>query len=219
VKIPVAILTYRRPEYLAETLETFLEKNGKDRFSFHIFSQDTDEVTSQLLNKYGKLWASVWEEKQNKGCAAGYSFLMSQVANLGAPYIIHLQDDWRSSEPLLPYLDDLIKVMKEKRNIGYIRLRSIKSQVCSKNRITHKYIFYRWVSDHIVAGNGHFTLNPTFARTDVIKRMLPVVKELDAMHKYHDLRLLAGQLSADCFTHIGFARAMTEVGKTKVWIK
>lgn len=219
MKIPVAILTYRRPDYLAKTLETFIDKNGTDMFIFLILTQNTDKETAGIISKYKNLWYEVYDWKKTKGCAAGYTFIMNKAVSLEQPYVIHLQDDWRSDEAFVPYVGEMVKLLMERKNIGIIRLRSIKAQVNSKNRITHKFIFYRWVSENVIAGNAHFTLNPTFARTDVIKRMLPVTRELDSMQKYHDLGLLGGQLVAQCFNHIGFARAKTSIGGQKVWIK
>lgn len=105
--------------------------------------------------------------------------------------------------------------------VGYIRLRSILSKVNKFNGISGEPLHYRrwprrFTWSRINLGNFHFTFNPTISRTWVIKKMLPLVGERDAMEKYHDMCLTSAQLNANCFNHIGDERALNDKGK---WMK
>ena len=222
MKIPVTILTYQRPEYLKLTLESFLDLNGTERFIFFILAQGSDPETRKVLEPYAKLFEHQWHLDLNLGCSGGYSFIMRRVLDWGleSPYIFHLQDDWELRESLLPYLDEILALLRISPDIGYVRLRTVKSRVAKTNRVTQQRIVYRKRSPNVYVGNAHFSLNPSIARNSTIEQMLPIRKELDAMHKYDKLNLLTGQLDAKCFVHIGSKRAMTTVpGKEgNVWI-
>ncbi len=220
-KIPVAIVTYRRPEYLKQTLDSFIDLNGAERFKFLILSQATEADTVKVINLYDDYLFYTELSNENLGCSGGYSHIMQKALQLKTPYLLFLQDDWESQESLLPYLDEILGLLKVSPDVGYVRLRTIKSRVCRTNRITSKPIKYKERTDHVMVGNAHFTLNPSIAKNSVITRMLPVFKELNAMEKYHKLGLLTGQLRAKCFVHIGSKRAMTQIpGRRKrIWIK
>jgi len=223
VKIPLTILTYNRPFYLDKTLDSFIRMNYDCLDSFYpiILNQGTDEDTELVVQDYSD-FIKEYHKKENKGCAAGYSFINSKY--LSFPYLMHLQDDWYSTEPLSQYLDEIFRLFENNRNVGYIRLRSIHSRVCKRNRISTLPIEYKkWpkedIFSNILVGNAHWTFNPTIIRTEVLRKMLPVSKELDSMKKFHQLGMQSAQLDANCFSHIGIDRALTNVKGKKVWIK
>ena len=221
IKIPLTILTFNRPECLDKTLDSFIRLNYDclDNFMLTILNQGTDKETREVVHKYRDS-VDIYIEKENKGCAWGYTYLVEKF--LDHPYIMHLQDDWYSVEPLTQYLDQIYRMFEQNSNVGYIRLRSSRSRVCKYNGITEERIQYkRWPRrfpwSRIYVGNSHFTLNPSIIRSDVLKQMLPISEERDAMEKYHNLGLQSAQLEANCFIHIGFKRAMAE-GRKK-WIR
>jgi hypothetical protein len=213
--IPVTILTYKRPLYFRETLKTFIEKNKHDfnRFILIILVQGKmDKVTNKIIDKYKNQIYKVIHSENNLGCAGGYSLLMSEALKFNSNFIINLQEDFVSSEPLVQYLPELIHSFNQDDELGYIRLRSISDKVNNYNVISRRKIKYRKISNHIWSGNGHFTFNPTLTKSSIIKKIIPTTSERDAQKKYQKLGLKNGQLMANCFSHIGEERVHT-------WIK
>jgi len=221
MKIPIGILTYRRPEYLKRTIESFLDLNSDrlDMFPLLLLIQGGyDKETDLAIEQFKKHIYRIYISEENLGCAAGYNKVMGYALSRETDLVMHLQDDWESRESLSKYIDEIINVFEEHQDIGYMRLRAwrLGTRVCGKNRITREGIKYDSVSENIAKSTAHFTLNPTIIRSVVLRKMLPITKELNAMHKYHELNMKAAQLYANCFRHIGADRAMEE---GKRWIK
>lgn len=221
MKIPIGILTYKRAEYLKRTLESFLDWNRSklDVFPLTLLVQGgLDKETKSVIERYDSFLNKVLISKDNSGCAKGYNEVMGHVLLRETELVMHLQDDWESRDSLSKYIDEIVDLFKEHGDIGYIRLRAwrLGTRVCGQNRITRKGISYDKVTKNIAKTTAHFTLNPTIIRSSVLKQMLPISKELDAMHKYHSLDMKAAQLYANCFRHIGEARAQV---KGTRWVK
>lgn len=209
-KIPVAFITYNRPHYFLPTLESFIEKNepALDRFLIYIIVQGKhpDPETNQIVDRFSDHIHEAIYPGANLGVAGGYARLMKPCLETGAPYIIHIQDDFITRTPLYLYLDELITCLENHPDMGFVRLRSIKDRVNDYNIISRRKIRSRRVSPNIIKHNGHFTFNPTITRTEVIRRLIPSTKERDIMKKYQMLGLNSGQLLADSLVHIGDMR-------------
>jgi len=221
MKIPVGILTYKRAEYLKRTIESFLDLNSDrlEMFPLILLVQGGyDKETELIIEKYYHFFNRTLISRENLGCAEGYNEVMGYTLLRRTELVMHLQDDWESRESLSKHIDEIIDLFKAHEDIGYIRLRAwgLGTRVCGRNRITREGISYDKVSENIAKTTAHFTLNPTIIRSSVLKQMLPITKELDAMGKYHSLDMKAAQLFANCFRHIGEARAQEE---GKKWIK
>jgi hypothetical protein len=241
MRIPLGVLTYKRPDYLKRTLESFFHVNYdclKVFKPFVVMSQGHDKATENVLKQFEDKIDRVIRLRANHGCAWGYSYLNYELIEEDTDLVMHLQDDWLSTEPLTNYLSmdefsgyarsyGIKELFEMAENVGYIRLRSnIWSKVAIRHRITEKAIKWRlWETKYkkygrIHLSNAHYTLNPTIIRTSVLKQILPVTEELDAMLKYHELKMRTAQLRANCFMHIGHDRAMTvlKTGK-KRWVR
>lgn len=215
VKIPVVIMTYKRPIFFEKTLESFIKLNRKNLEQFLIIilvQGDKDEETDKIINKHKNQLYNVIYPGKNLGCAGGYSLLMKEALKAKLPYIINLQDDFISHESLSDYIPELVELMERNMNIAYIRLRSIKDKVMDYNKISRRKIKYKRVTGNIACGNAHFTFNPTITKSSVIEKIIPTNSEKNAMEKYQKLGLKTGQLLADCFSHIGHERV-------KDWVK
>lgn len=207
-RVTVAILTYKRPDYLRRTLESFFKLNDTDEFSLIMLAQEKEKDTEKVIDKYRDRMHHVFYSGTNLGYTGGWNFLMRKAMKLGLPYVMRIENDYVSRESISDYLPELIKLMEKNGNIGYIRLKSPKQGVCGHNFITGKELKYRKIGN-IGVGNGHYTFNPTLTKLSVIKEISPVTNENEAMRKYEKLGLEMGQLFADCFFHIG-------VGKIRV---
>lgn len=228
MKIPVGILTYQRSAYLRKTLESFIKLNYDilENFIFCIYAQGIDISTRQVIKDFREYFDFIAMTHENVGCAGGFNFIMKECLAYKHPLIMHLQDDWLSTEPLTHYLGDILKTFREHKNVGYLRLRSIQEKVWHKNRITKKGFIRKSAFPEdkycgvLVVQNQHFTLNPAIIRAELLEKMLPVEKEKDAMIKFESTGFLSAQCRGNCFRHIGEMRAFTEVrGKGKIWVK
>lgn len=216
ITIPVTVLTFRRPHCLARTLSSFirLNRDGLDRFIIRVLVQGgQDEDTMSVLAANAPFLDRVIVTRENRGVSAGWTLLMQDALALNLPYILHLEDDWVSREALVPYLDEILDVMKGNPNIGQIRLRSILETVCVKNPFAGEEIRWKSLSptSSISVGNAHLTWNPTITRARVIEKLVPSTSEKLAAIRYQALGLKSGQLLARCFAHIGKERAISIV--------
>lgn len=215
IKIPVTFITYKRPWYFEKTIKSFIELNASflEHLILIVLIQDkNDKATLEIINKYRNQIDNVIYSKINLGCAGGYNLLMNEAIKLMSPYIVHIQDDFISKEPLSNYIQKIIKILEKNESLGCIRLRSIKDKVNDYNVISKRKIRYDREINGIGIGNGHFTFNPTISKSFVVKKIIPTSSENDAQKKYQDLGMKTGQLFADCFSHIGHERV-------KNWIK
>lgn len=215
LKIPVLIVTYKRPTLFKKTLESFLKLNrgNLDRFLITVLVQgDRDEDTVKTIHKYKSQLYDVICPGVNLGCAGGYGFLIKEALETDLPYLIYLQDDFLSNESLSNYLNQIIELLENSNDIGCIRLRSIKDRVNAYNIVSRKKIKYKKTVGNVAIGNAHFTFNPTIVKASILKSIIPITSERDAMEKYQRMGLKTGQLLAECFSHIGHERV-------KDWIK
>jgi len=241
-KIPLGIITYRRPEYLERTMKSFININYECLSLFRpvvVLIQGSDDRTLSVVHdKFGTWVDRVIELKSNHGCAWGYTLLNRELIEYGTSLVMHLQDDWLTTEPIDNYLHEdkfsgyennkgILQLFDERKDVGYVRLRSsVWSKVSNRNRISGEYIKWNlWETkfkkySRISLAPAHYTFNPTIVRTSVLKKILPVTEERDAMEKYHKLGLLTGHIRGNCFMHIGESRAVTTLkGNRKKWVK
>jgi len=207
--LPVVILTFRRPQYLQKTIQTFIEQNKNDlnMFSLRILVQGgLDPGTADALEKWESYLDFVDIRDENEGCAQGFNICMQEALSLKTPFILHLQDDWESKKPISRYIHEIFNFMYVYNTVGYIRLASIHERVSKRNVISNKRVEWSRGSKNILIGNAHFTLQPAILRHDVVEQMIPIVKEHHAQNKYHKLGLQVAQLDADCFHHTGRKR-------------
>lgn len=221
--LPVAILTYRRAGYFKQTLESFIEFNRESLSMYRIIvlvQGDMDRGTPKVLKANRKYLHDVMHVRENRGCAGGYLMATVAALKLEQPYIMYLQDDWESRESVSQYVPEIIKMMEEHKEVGYIRLRTITERVAHKNRITRQGIYNKPVSDHIFLTNAHFSMNPQIIRSVILPKFTPFFKEKEGMILYNRRGYLSAQLRAKCFHHIGRKRAVTVLKNgVQKWVK
>lgn len=208
--IPIAMLTYKRPDLLQRTLTSFVEYNRDylDRFRFFIFVQNwPDPETVSVISFYSSLFDEVILSKSNLGSVCGMINSLDRAA-LRCPnskYLMILEDDWESRDSLGKYLDQILEFLDSDPSVGYIRLRSTHQRVFNKNRMTKAKIKYIPVNDLIFKGNMHFTMNPIIFRRELLQHFheYPMSKEIHMVEVCHYLEECGAQLNKDCFWHIG----------------
>jgi len=160
--IPIGMLTYKRPDLLMRTLESFVSFNRShlDRFRFFIFVQACPDLeTIAVINYFPNLFDEVIQSKDNLGHVKGFMTILDRCVTKypDSKYLMMLEDDWESQDSLGTYLDEILAFLDSDESVGYIRLRATHQRVFNKNRMTKKGIRYIPVSDLIYKSNGHFT--------------------------------------------------------------
>lgn len=221
-QIPVIVLTYRRPLYLDLTIRSFVSRNKnhveKSMFKINVIVQEPDDETRRILDSHQSFINEIkWLDK-NVGCGTGCSMALEWALEDNPDYILYLEDDWFSADPIKRYLKEIITYMDETEDVGYIRLRSYTEQVGKQNRITGERLVYKKATKNIYVGNPNFTSNPILMKALVAKEFIPIVNVFDGMRKYTELGLRACQLKANCFYHIGFQRVQEYQGEKIEWI-
>jgi len=210
--IPVGMLTYKRPDLLMRTLESFVDHNRNclDRFRFFILIQACpDPATMSVVNNHANLFDEVIQSKDNLGHGHGFLTILDRCVEKypDSKYLMMLEDDWESRDSLGKYLDEILKFLDADESVGYIRFRTTRQRVYNKNRMTKEEIWYKPVTDHIYKSNGHFTTNPVFFRSELLQQFkdYPVHKEIHMVEVCHLLGECGAQLRRGCFWHIGLS--------------
>src|SRR5512137_527163 len=111
--IPIGMLTYKRPDLLMRTLESFIEfnRNYLDRFRFFILVQACpDPGTMSVVNYHGNLFDEVIQSKDNLGHVKGFMTILNRCVEKypDSKYLMMLEDDWESQDSLGTHLDDIL---------------------------------------------------------------------------------------------------------------
>lgn len=205
-EVLTTVLTYNRPGYLRRTLDSFLRVNGEALPGPVLVlaqgSGDDLRETLDVLDDFSERFPDRFIRMLsggNDGVGYGWSYLMMQAFARRPEFILHLEDDWVSEEPLERYLPAVLDVLRSGA-AGFIRLRSVLEAVAKPVERDHTI-------GPVTIGPGRFTFNPTIAPTHVLRQLVPAKHEKHARKRFRGLRLPAGQLRADCFRHIGEERA------------
>jgi GT2 family glycosyltransferase len=211
--IPIGMLTYKRPDLLMRTLESFINHNRihLDRFRFFILVQACpDPGTMAVINYHANLFDEVLLSKANMGAAKGTMTILGRCVEKypESKYLMILEDDWESQDSLGNYLDEILHFLETDESVGYIRLRAAHQRVFNKNRMTKKGIRYIPKTDLIFKSNGHFTANPVIFRREILQHFAeyPIQKEIHMVEVCHYLDECGAQLRKDCFWHIGLSQ-------------
>lgn len=225
-RIAMGVLTHKRPHVLHETLETFVKLNYGclDQFYITVCVQGAEKETYKVIEKFRPYIDSTLTFLSNKGCGWGYVQLMRECLKFDTPYLLYLEDDFMTCEPLTNYLDFIYKFFKYFPEYGYIRLRSWReTKAIQFNKVFGKhffiatndpldvpfdiYLYNKDASQTIFRQSVPFSFNPSLIRREVLKRMLPVGDEFKynervAAKRYNRLiKLETARLHANCFRH------------------
>ena len=209
--ILVCILSYRRPLYLARTLEAFIHQNGEmfgDALRMIALDQCTSPETAAVFKAHQDCFEQVYYTSDvNLGIGWGFSQLVELSHLQEAEYLLFLEDDWLCQVPLRKDLESIHRLFQACPRVGALRLRTVEAAVAAVNHVTLEQVQKEpWERDFLV-GNYHYVFNPHLVRADVAQAMIPVSSEHHAQIRYNDLGLQAAQLLDRMFVHVGAQRA------------
>ena len=124
--IPVGMLTYKRPNLLMRTLESFVSfnRNHLDRFRFFIFVQACPDLeTMAVINYFPKLFEGIIQSKENVGHVAGFLRVLNEsIQNYpDTKYLMMLEDDWESQDSLSNYLNEILTFLDSDSSSSIMR--------------------------------------------------------------------------------------------------
>ena len=212
--IPVILVCWNRAYYIEQTLSGYISRlkwqytKQPKIMRLFVYSQGSDQETLDVLERNKNHITSLKIIPKNEGHGTGISKAFNWVKEqIDFDYFILLEDDWFLAEPLNHYLLEMVNLLDARPDIGCIRLRNVAEQVSRKNRLSGLPVTSTFDTKHVRVGNYHYTTNPHIMRKEVMEKLLPFEHSIVAMNRYHELGLLAGQLNAFCFSHIGIRRA------------
>jgi hypothetical protein len=215
--ILVCILSYRRPLYLARTLEAFIHQNGElfgATMKMIALDQCTSPETAAVFSAHREYFERVYCTSDiNLGIGWGFSQLVELSRLQEVEYLLFLEDDWLCQVSLRKYLESIYELFHACPGVGVLRLRSIEAAVASVNHVILEQVRKEpWGHDFLV-GNYHYVFNPHLVRSKVAQSIIPVSSEHHAQIRYNDLGLKAAQLVDRMFVHIGTQRAPGRISR------
>jgi hypothetical protein len=181
VTLTIAVLTGRRPDLLAKTLDTFTTHHPDiwESASRTVFHNSGDPATAEVLDRYR------WQDRQTHhgellGIGQASNRLSEQALDTGADYILRLEDDWLADP--VDWLNDAVDLADR---FGQVRLRRLSETRATRCLICRKPI--RWVQDggHLATADAHYTYNPTLMSRDQFAAVLPHKDERDDRRRFH----------------------------------
>jgi hypothetical protein len=215
--ILVCVLSYRRPLYLARTLEAFIRQNGElfgAALKMIALDQCTSPETAAVFRAHRDCFEQVYHTSDvNLGIGWGFSQLVELSHPQEAEYLLFLEDDWLCQIPLRKHLESIRRLFHACPRVGALRLRTIEAAVAAVNHVTLEQVRREpWGHDFLV-GNYHYVFNPHLVRAEVARAMIPVSSEHHAQIRYNSLGLQAAQLVDRMFVHIGTQRAPGRISR------
>lgn len=191
----ITILTGRRPELLAQTLDSFASHLvGNEVIVLH---NGGDKPTARLLADYPY---KVITTKNWLSNGKAISKLAGYAKDSGEENWLMLEDDWLYIEDKL-WLT-LAEFLLSSNRVGQVRLRLNNETVLNKNMVTRQPIDWDNRFNYKI-GNGHYTNNPAIMKVEDIAKVWPAGSELQAQINYHKLNKPVAQLIPGIFKHIG----------------
>jgi hypothetical protein len=125
-------------------------------------------------------------------------------------YALHIEGDWvlidDGGKPG-QWLKTAMKVLRERHDVGQVRLRVMHDPVKQFNMVTGEAV--KTSPDmNCMIGNFHASLNPTLMRVRDLPKFYPFATEPEFMLKFERAGFKVAQLVPGCFVHIGGGRSL-----------
>lgn len=104
----IVVTTYKRPEYLRQTLESLRIADTTDCYIAIVDDASNDKEVSRLIDSFEKADAVI-KKKQNKGVCDSLRIGFDLLCNVGCNYIMNLDSDLVVKPDFVPKLVRLIE--------------------------------------------------------------------------------------------------------------
>jgi len=214
--ILLCLLSFRRPNYLARTIEAFVRHNetllGRC-LKMIALDQCASQETLGVFEGGRSYFEKVYTTEINLGIGWGFSQLVELSRLHEADFILFLEDDWLCQVPLEKHLVDIEDLFRTRPDVGTLRLRTVDDAVATVNHVTMLPVEKTRWRDSFLIGNYHYVFNPHLVRVGVARSMVPVSGEHHAQIRYQALGFQAVQLADRMFHHIGEHRAPGRISR------
>lgn len=203
-ELAITILTGRRPDYLKETIRSFLEHAQVVAFRAHVtlMVNGRDDQTESFVRELP--WVDdlrILPGPEVVPIGPAISTLHGAAVASGRRHWLHLEDDWRCVGS--GWLRSATSVLAKHRKVGQVRLRRASERVLGYHMVTRKRIDWKAKSSGYRVGHAHYTFNPSLVRLSDVASVFPCDGEPQAMRKYVRTKLDVAQLTPGAFRHLG----------------
>lgn len=137
------------------------------------------------------------------------SLLIKQLIDSGShEFVLHLEDDWCVDTRETTWLRRSCRLLKERSDVGQVRLRRSTERVLKRHMITRETIRWEDKAGFRTAKTAHFTFNPSLLRAADVNRTYPCSSEQDAQRRFLGTGLATAQLLPGVFRHIGAGQSL-----------
>lgn len=185
----ITLLTWNRLDLTKQTMRSFWKFNGKEH-NVLCFDNGSKDGTANWLEKHG---VEVIRSEKNIGIFRATRNAWMTAHERGYEFILNLQNDFPSCREV-PF-EDCYQLMDSHSDVGFVLLNNKKYGLYKENQagkikqfvkktefVENKYtrdplveIRVKMGSTKFLVGNHHFTFNPTFFRSNLVK---PIVGEI-----------------------------------------
>lgn len=204
-EVVVTILAGGRPSLLAQVLSSGVTKLGAKVVGA---LNSHDETSAGIFAAHRIDSLSVNEDRQHTAIiGAGVAHCAQLAIDSGAPYWLHLEDDWVIDTCDDRWLERAIRALEVRAELRQIRLRHVGERVLGYNMLTKRKL--SWRADHelgIATADAHWTFNPSLVRTrEVAPTFATNLVTANAERRAQELNRgeLVAQLYPGAFRHIG----------------
>jgi len=202
VSLCIAVLTGRRPQLLAQTLDSFTRHHRRiwDGAFRTVLHNTGDPETAEILDRYR------WDHRRTTGrllpIGEASQLLGQQVRDLEPDYVMRLEDDflahpadwWGTATGLLGQVD-------------LVRLQLAAEPTKGRCGVCQTKVTWTRVAGGRIAVDAHYTHRPTLMRFDVFDSLFPYRNERHAMLKFHGRK--SAQLVPGVFSHLAPGRPLS----------
>lgn len=210
--LAVTIITGHRPDLLEQTLSTLIESTPGllETAWVAVLHNGADAATAEVLERFAE--RDIFDHISSSPDTLHIG--QAAAAMLGyhppRPYVLHLEDDWRSDGAPDGWYESARQVLADHPRIGQVRLRADDEPTRPLNMVTRERI--RWEDGpdgYRFASNAHYSLNPSLMRSaDTPAVWINPDSETGAQMRYHDLGWSTAQQVPGVFRHIGGGRSL-----------
>ena len=213
--LTVTVLTGRRPDLLADTLNTLRHHRPSLLADAHVavLANGNDLPTRKVLDRHADVIDHLDTTDRLLTIGPAISRLADHAYLSGSPFWFHLEDDWRTTTGH-DWITQAAAILDRHNDVAQVRARVAAEPVMAKHRITRQPIVWEQREGWRHAAHAHLTFNPSLIRTADIVHGWPCTSEVDAMRRWVNAgREAVAQLDPGVFAHTGDLSLRRTVGK------
>ena len=215
MNLTVTVLTGRRPDHLADTLDTLRNHRPGLLVDAYVvaLANGNDLPTRNVLDRHDDVIDVIDTTDTLLPIGPAISRLADHAWTSDRPFWFHLEDDWATVSSH-DWTAQAAGILDRHPHVSQVRARRAGEPVMAKHRITRQRIVWEQRDGWRHAKTAHLTFNPSLIRTADIPHGWPCTSEIDAMRRWvNSGRHAVAQLDPGVFAHTGDTSLRAAVGR------